>query len=134
MAARNNEYVKRRWQSLIEERGGKCQECGSSGDLEFAHLQPTKCKGMGRGKSRRLADILKHPGKYRLLCMPCHDALDGRARRKRQPDIRKFLPALKECVNCGDTKEAAGFDYCGECNEDLCADCLSDDHQCTESE
>lgn len=88
MANRNNEWVKRRWQQLIEEFGAKCAKCPQTWDLEFAHLEPTGLKGEGRGKSRRLADILKHREKYRLLCIHCHDEFDG-LRRYRQQDYLK---------------------------------------------
>ena len=91
MANQQNEWVKRRWALLIEAYGGKCEACPETCDLEFAHIKPTKCKGMGRGKYRRLRDILAHPKSYRLLCMTCHDLMDGRTVRKRQPEIRKVL-------------------------------------------
>lgn len=87
MATKRNEWVKKRWAVEIDRRGGHCENCQAMLDLEFAHIKPTKCKGMGRGKSRRLADIMKHPKKYRLLCMNCHDDLDGRKRRRRQSEI-----------------------------------------------
>ena len=134
MANKNNRYVNRRWNRLIAERGGKCQACEETLDLEFAHVKPTKCVGKGRGKSRRMLDVMKHPKRYILLCMGCHDSFDGRPRRKRQPEIRKSLTVLpfKECVNCGDMKELGGFEYCEDCNEELCADCLYDDHPCTD--
>ena len=85
MANRANEYVKRRWQQLIDDSGGKCAQCPSTGPLEFAHLEPTGLNGKGRGKARRLFNILKHPEKYVLLCVDCHDVLDG-MRRFRQQD------------------------------------------------
>lgn len=91
MANKNNRYVARRWNRLIEERGGKCQTCGDIVGLEFAHVKPTKCVGKGRGKSRRMLDVLKYPKRYLLLCMSCHDSLDGRPRRKRQMEIRRTL-------------------------------------------
>lgn len=91
MANRKNEYVKRRWALLIEEYGGQCANCPETLDLEFAHVKPTECQGEGRGKSRRLRDILKYPRRYHLLCMNCHDDFDGRKRRRRQPEIRKGL-------------------------------------------
>jgi len=87
MANRMNQYVKRRWNELIDEFGGRCELCGSIFDLEFAHVEPTNCVGAGRGKSRRLFDILKNRVSYRLLCMDCHDRHDGRALRRRQPEI-----------------------------------------------
>ena len=86
MATRFNERVKVRWLQLILHFGGKCEVCEVNYDLEFAHVKPTDCRGKGRGKYRRLRDILRHPSHYRLLCMNCHDDFDGRTRRKRQPD------------------------------------------------
>ncbi len=67
-----NTYVKRRWLTLIREYGGMCATCGSREKLEFAHTKPTALNGRGRGKSRRLLDILKHPDCYTLLCHTCH--------------------------------------------------------------
>lgn len=83
MANARNEYVKRRWAALIEEFGGCCHICGWRFFLEFAHRQPTRCRGESRGKSRRLTDILRHRAKYMLLCMDCHDRWDGRKYRLR---------------------------------------------------
>lgn len=83
MASRYNEYVKRRWQALIEEFGGCCTFCAQRWDLEFAHTRPTKCVGKSRGKSRRLMDILRHSDKYILLCKGCHAEFDGRPRPRR---------------------------------------------------
>lgn len=89
MANPKNEWVKRRWQSLIEGRGGCCLHCLGVHDLEFAHTEPTLCKGKGRGKYRRLRNILRYPDKYVLLCMGCHDVFDGRSVRRRQTDYVK---------------------------------------------
>lgn len=86
MANKQNEWVKRRWNRLIDEYGGRCENCGTLFDLEFAHIRPTDCRGEGRGKYRRLRDILQNRLAYRLLCMDCHDEFDGRKRRKRQSD------------------------------------------------
>lgn len=83
MATRQNEWVKRVWQETIEAFGAACAHCGLQWDLEFAHKEPTRVKGRGRGKSRRLADIRKHPEKYLLLCVECHATFDGRQRRRR---------------------------------------------------
>ena len=87
MANRQNEYVKRRWQQLIDDSGGACAQCHATQDtkpLEFAHLEPTGLNGRSRGKSRRLFNILKHPDKYALLCVDCHDDLDGMHRFRQQ--------------------------------------------------
>jgi hypothetical protein len=82
----------RKWRAfLIDKLGGRCAVCTESNDLEFAHVVATECHGKGRGSTRRIRDVLKHPGAYILLCMNCHDALDGRARRKRHPEIRNHL-------------------------------------------
>lgn len=86
-----NAWYRKRRAILIRERGDACQACGEKVGLEFAHVNPTKCHGKGRGSNRRVLDVLKFPLKYVLLCMDCHDSLDGRERRKRQPDIRRHL-------------------------------------------
>jgi hypothetical protein len=85
------EYYQRKRTELLMVFGGICQACGERHGLEFAHVQPTRCTGKGRGSWRRLADVLRRPGAYVLLCMSCHDSLDGRPRRKRQPEIRGHL-------------------------------------------
>jgi len=73
-----NEWYQVARENLISKRGGKCQTCGSTDRLEFAHLRPTGLNGMGRGFNRRVLDVLRHPRSYRLLCRSCHDAFDGR--------------------------------------------------------
>lgn len=89
VAARQNEYVKRRWALLIEEYGGRCQDCAKAYDLEFAHLGPTGLCGRGRGKSRRLFDILQNRDLYRLVCFECHDIRDGMHRHRQQDYIKQ---------------------------------------------
>jgi hypothetical protein len=78
MARKQNEWVKRRWQRLIEEFGGACDACGATWTLEFAHVKPTGLNGRGRGKYRRLRDILRNRDAYRLLCRECHLIMDQR--------------------------------------------------------
>lgn len=34
MAARQNEYVKRRWQQLIDDSGGACAQCQATQDTK----------------------------------------------------------------------------------------------------
>lgn len=89
MAAPQNEWVKRRWAELIEEYGGCCEDCQKTYDLEFAHTKPTGLRGKGRGKSRRLYDILRNRDCYRLLCFDCHDILDGMHRHRQQDYIKR---------------------------------------------
>ena len=90
MNDKNRCYVERR-EALLVMFGGVCRTCGENQDLEFAHIIPTECRGMGRGYIQRVIDVERNPQAYTLLCMGCHDLLDGRARRKRQPEIRKDL-------------------------------------------
>jgi hypothetical protein len=61
---------------LLAARGGKCEDCGHTFKLQFAHLKPTGLSGRGRGKWQRMRDVKKHPDAYRLLCWKCHLALD----------------------------------------------------------
>ena len=91
MAGKRNEWVKRKWNQLILWEGGRCACCPSQFFLEFCHIRSTNCRGMGRGKSRRLRDIMKYPGRYILLCMDCHDDFDGRGRRNKQSEIIDYL-------------------------------------------
>lgn len=86
-------WTNRRWARLVEEDyGGKCNACGSRSDLEFAHVKDTGLNGIGRGKGRRLRDILRHPGAYLLLCVECHEQLDGARYRSKNG---KRLPKVK---------------------------------------
>ena len=62
---------------LRELYGNRCFYCGSKMYLQFAHLQPTKLKGMSRGSRKRYYDIKNNPGKYELLCKECHKSLDS---------------------------------------------------------
>lgn len=89
MASQQSEWVKGRWDLLIEEYGGACEKCAKTYDLEFAHVKPTGVKGKGRGKSRRLFDILRNRECYRLLCFECHDELDGMHRHRQQDYIKR---------------------------------------------
>lgn len=58
--------------------GGVCcwAGCEKSSKLEFAHLEPTKCTGKGRGQNERLKDIEDHPNHYTLLCREHHRGYD----------------------------------------------------------
>ena len=88
MANRANEWIKRRWKQLVEDSGGKCAQCPSTEHLEFAHLEPTGLSGAGRGRKERLYNILKHPEKYVLLCIHCHDEFDGMTRYTQRDYLR----------------------------------------------
>ena len=68
--------------------GGRCEECGSSSRLEFAHVISTGLNGRGRGMPQRVHDIRRHPECYRLLCRPCHLAFD----REKGPALPEEVP------------------------------------------
>lgn len=71
-------YYPRKMAELREQFGGVCQAkgCERTTGLEFAHIQPTNVNGRGRGQAVRYHDIKKHPERFRLLCRPCHVAMD----------------------------------------------------------
>lgn len=64
----------RRRAELEEARGGRCEVegCRARKKLEFAHVVATGLRGRGRGMTERLADVLKHPEAYLLLCKKHH--------------------------------------------------------------
>jgi len=61
---------------LRKQYGGMCNKCGAIGNLEFAHVNPTGLNGRGRGNTRRLANIMRYPASYTLLCNDCHRKYD----------------------------------------------------------
>lgn len=76
---RNHGWHRAKRQEEIVRRGGACEECGSTKQLEFAHTKPTGLQGMGRGFNERVLDVLRNPDAYRLLCRSCHMRLDALA-------------------------------------------------------
>lgn len=83
MATRQNEWIARRRAQLVEAYGGACNACGAVDELEFAHIKPTALNGLGRGNHARLRDVLRNPVAYLLLCVECHEQLDGATYRSR---------------------------------------------------
>ena len=75
MDRRNHWYRKAR-EFLIEAFFGECWNCGSQEGLEFAHMEPTKLNGRGRGYSQRILDVINNPTKYMLVCKECHHEID----------------------------------------------------------
>ncbi len=79
---RRNAYWYRVRARQVAERGGACEglpgepRCGSTDELEFAHVAPTELNGRGRGYNQRVQDVRDHPEAYRLLCKACHWFLD----------------------------------------------------------
>jgi len=76
MTNRQNRWIVERRKKLVEEFGGKCEECGVTSGLEFAHREETELDGWGRGRKERVYDVMKNPDKYRLLCKDCHKEYD----------------------------------------------------------
>lgn len=62
--------------------GGKCWNCGSIINLQFAHIKETELNGEGRGRHERYFDVKNHPDCYALLCggddgiSGCHRGFD----------------------------------------------------------
>lgn len=73
---RNHGWHRAKRAQAIAERGGACEECGSTYRLEFAHIRPTGLVGPGRGYNERVLDVMRNPKSYRLLCHNCHVRLD----------------------------------------------------------
>jgi transcription elongation factor Elf1 len=73
---KTKEYVTKLKEQLYQIHGNRCFFCGSTKQLEFAHLEPTGLNGMGRGRINRYLDIKKHVGSYMLLCHECHRQFD----------------------------------------------------------
>lgn len=68
MTNESNKYIKRLKKKLLRQFGGKCVVCGTTDNLEFAHVKPTNLNGVGRGRKERYYDILKNPKCYALTC------------------------------------------------------------------
>lgn len=80
MTDRQNKWIKKKIYDLKIKFGGKCWNCGSTSNLEFAHIKDTELNGMGRGRKERYNDIIKHPDCYALLCggeSSCHVMFDN---------------------------------------------------------
>lgn len=76
MSSLASEWVRAVRADVIASRGGGCERCGAPDDLEFHHARRNGLNGNGRGSVQRLRDVLTHPGDYKLLCAPCHAAVD----------------------------------------------------------
>lgn len=74
--SRCTKWVQKKRKELLKEFGEKCMRCGEVNQLEFAHIKPTECIGLGRGSYRRIKDILQNKEAYILLDKGCHHLLD----------------------------------------------------------
>lgn len=77
-----NRLIRRDIDRLKDDFGGVCWNCGSSINVQFAHVEETGLSGMGRGRKERYYDIINNPTAYALLCggedrvSGCHKAFD----------------------------------------------------------
>jgi len=87
----------RRWrrkamQELRDERGGACEDCGSTSELHFHHTGYTPLAFVkSRGMTNRIYDVRKNPDSYKLLCKDCHYKQHGYS-----PKSRRAAPWLDE--------------------------------------
>lgn len=73
---RTRRYIKNMRLRVIVLLGGCCHDCGSTVQLELAHVRHTDINGRSRGSFYRARDAMKNPGAYTLLCRPCHRKFD----------------------------------------------------------
>ena len=71
-----------KFNNLRKEFGNRCEFCGYTSELEFAHILPTGLMGMGRGKKKRYYNIVNHKPDYLLLCKDCHRKFDKHPEKK----------------------------------------------------
>lgn len=73
-----NEWYKRKRDEMNKQRY-YCENpmCRSFAD-EWCHLEFTGLKGVGRGRTNRILDWIRHPESYARLCKRCHALLDRR--------------------------------------------------------
>jgi len=83
MTNKRNINIRIQFDILKKEFGGKCLNCGSIINLQFAHIKETGLNGRGRGRKERYYDIRKYPKCYILLCggddgiSGCHQQYDA---------------------------------------------------------
>lgn len=82
MTNNRNINIRKQIDELKKRFGGKCFNCGSTVNLQFAHVKDTCLNGEGRGRKERYYDIIKNPECYTLLCggadnaSGCHQQYD----------------------------------------------------------
>ncbi len=71
---------------------GKCDCCGATERLEFAHKDHTKgsLHGMGRGQAKRYLDVKKNPELYLLKCHDCHRDYDVNTKQLDTSQLNKY--------------------------------------------
>jgi hypothetical protein len=108
MVSHQREYQIREKIKLIQFFGSRCNNpfCqiywnNSIIPLEFAHINPTRSHGMGRGSSKRILDIKRNITDYILLCHKCHDIYDNRMIRvyKSEELLKRNLLSQKKIIS-----------------------------------
>lgn len=77
MTDRFNVWIRKKMDEL--QRNALCAHEGTfhSGKIQFAHIEETELRGMGRGRKQRYYDIIKNPDKYVPLCEYHHRIFDS---------------------------------------------------------
>jgi hypothetical protein len=88
---RQNEWYCQKRRELVKQFGGRCRYCEiKEGSvrysarkkdlvdivLEFAHKANKRISGMNRGRNARVAEVIRNPGDFLLLCRRCHNRYD----------------------------------------------------------
>lgn len=76
--------------------GGKCQHCGLTEHLEFAHVKDTGLDGAGRGKKTRYYNIKNNKDCYILLTKKCHREFDKLSPELKEEWVQKYAKFNKE--------------------------------------
>lgn len=93
MGNRQNRWIQKKFKALRKARGGRCLDCGSGKDLEFAHIKETTLSGRNsRGRKERYYDIKNNPQCYVLLCEPCHGTRDKKIFHYISPIAKRGIP------------------------------------------
>ncbi|BCO56145.1 hypothetical protein MINTM005_13890 [Mycobacterium intracellulare] len=73
-----NYYHQVRRPKVVAYLGDRCEECGSTDDLQFDHVEREQ-KSFNINENLTLNDtVRKELDKCQLLCRPCHEAKTGR--------------------------------------------------------
>lgn len=78
---KNKRWIRRLALRLRWRRGNRCLVCQlharEGAKLQWAHRSETGLSGEGRGQSKRILDVFKHPRAYSLMCIPDHHLYDA---------------------------------------------------------
>lgn len=83
MTNRSNKWIKKAFQRLRVQFGGCCKECGTTENLQFAHIRDNGFSGSGRGRKERYYNIKNNPLDYVLLCASCHREFDKKRKESK---------------------------------------------------